>query len=148
MSENNQANQAKSQGARQEAKKAFMDQVKQVIQNKDQIKEQVVENISIAGKIVEAQAKQFVKETKKTKFFNESIVPLAESDMADKAIDVLNTKLKLKDTSIMKTIEKVRKDILDTKLSNAKVAKPAPADEANEKAAPTPKVKKASSTEK
>lgn len=125
MSENNQS---KSTRAQQDARRAFIDQVKHVIQNKDQIKEQVVENITIAGKIVEAQAKHLVKETKKSKFFNESIVPLAESDAADKAIDVLNTKLKLKDTSIMKHIEKLRKDILDTKVQSAKVAKPAPAD--------------------
>jgi len=133
MSENNQT---KSTGAQQDAKKAFIDQVKHVIQNKEQIKEQVVENITIAGKIVEAQAKQFVKETKKSKFFNESIVPLAESEMADKAIDVLNTKLKLKDTSIMKSIQKIRKDILDTKLGNAKVVKAVPAEAANKTAKP------------
>src|SRR5690606_4223395 len=135
MSENNQT---KTNGAQQEAKKAFIDQVKHAIQNKEQIKEQVVENITIAGKIVEAQAKQFVKETKKSKFFNESIVPLAESEMADKAIDVLNTKLKLKDTSIMKSIEKIRKDILDTKLGNAKVAKAVPEKAQAKKAAKAP----------
>ncbi len=143
MSENNQS---KSTRTQQDAKRAFIDQVKHVIQNKEQIKEQVVENITIAGKIVEAQAKHLVTETKKSKFFNESIVPLAESEAADKAIDVLNTKLKLKDTSIMKHIEKLRKDILDTKVKTAKVAKPAPAETATDKPAEKASKKPAATT--
>lgn len=118
MSETN--NQSNNQG-----KKALLEQVREAIQNKDQIKEQVVQNLQLVGSIVEAQAKQFVKQTKKSKFFNENIVPFAESELADKAIDVLNTKLKLKDTSLMKHVEKLRKDILETKVKKAKPAKEA-----------------------
>ena len=103
--------------------KPILDQVREAIQNKDQIKEQVVQNLQTAGKIVELQAKSLIKQTKDSKFFNESIVPLAGSELADKAMDVLNTTLKLKDTSLMKHVEKIRKDILDTKVSKAKVAK-------------------------
>lgn len=106
-------------------KKPLLDQVREAIENKEQIKEQVVQNLHLVGSIVEAQAKQFVKQTKKSKFFNESVVPFAESELADKAIDVLNTKLKLKDTSLMKHLEKIRKDILDTKVKKAKVVKDA-----------------------
>jgi hypothetical protein len=109
--------------AKNSSKKPFFDQVREAIENKEQIREHVVQNLNLVGSIVEAQAKQFVKQTKKSKFFNESIVPFAESELADKAIDVLNTKLKLKDTTLMKHVEKIRKDILDTKVKKAKVVK-------------------------
>lgn len=112
------------------SKKPLLDQVREAIQNKEQIKEQVVQNLQFAGKIAEAQAKEFVKQAKQSKFFNEQVVPFAGSDLADKALDVLNTKLKLKDTQIMKQIEKVRKDILDTQVAKAKDAKVADADSA------------------
>lgn len=121
MSEtNNQSN-------NNQAKKPLLDQVREAIQNKDQIKEQVVQNLQTAGKLVEVQAKELIKQTKKSKFFNETIVPFAGSELADKAIDTLNTKLKLKDTVLMKNVEKIRKDILETKVKKAKVAKEAPA---------------------
>lgn len=125
MSETNQTNQTK---------KALLDQVREAIQNKEQIKEQVVQNLQLAGKIVEVQAKQLIDQTKKSKFFNDTIVPFAGSELADKAIDTLNTKLKLKDTVVMKQLEKVRKDILDTKVKKAKVAKAAPAADTTEEA--------------
>jgi hypothetical protein len=127
------------------AKKPLLDHVREAIENKEQIKEQVVQNLHLVGSIVEAQAKQFVKQTKKSRFFNESIVPFAESELADKAIDVLNTKLKLKDTSLMKHVEKIRKDILDTKVKKAKVVKEAAPKEAKEE---TPKAKETKETEK
>ena len=104
-------------------KKPLIDQVKEAIQNKEQIKEQVVQNLQFAGKVAEAQAKEFVKQAKQSKFYNEQVVPFAGSDLADKALDVLNTKLKLKGTVIMKQIEKVRKDILDAQVAQAKDAK-------------------------
>jgi hypothetical protein len=108
-------------------KKPLLDQVREAIQNKEQIKEQVVQNLQTAGKIVELQAKILLEQTKKSKFFNDSIVPLAGSELADKAMDVLNTTLKLKDTTLMKHVEKIRKDILDAKVTKAKVAKVASA---------------------
>lgn len=104
------------------AKKPLLDQVREAIQNKEQIKEQVVQNLQFAGKIAEAQAKEFVKQAKQSKFFNEQVVPFAGSELADKALDVLNTKLKLKDTALMKQLEKVRQDILDTQVAKAKDA--------------------------
>ncbi len=108
-------------------KKPILDQVREAIQNKDQIKQQVVQNLQTAGKLVEVQARELLKQTKQSKFFNDNIVPFAGSELADKAIDVLNTRLKLKDTTLMKNVEKLRKDILDTKVKKAKVAKEAPA---------------------
>jgi hypothetical protein len=108
-------------------KKAILDQVREAIQNKEQIKEQVVQNLQTAGKIVELQAKSLIQQTKKSKFFNDNIVPLAGSELADKAMNVLNTTLKLKDTNLMKHVEKIRKDILETKVKKAKVAKTAEA---------------------
>ena len=121
MSEtNNQSNNS-------QPKKAILDQVREAIQNKDQIKEQVVQNLQTAGKLVEVQARELIKQTKQSKFFNDNIVPLAGSELADKAMNVLNTTLKLKDTTLMKNVEKLRKDILDTKVKKAKVAKEAPA---------------------
>lgn len=122
--------------AKNTSKKPFFDQVREAIENKEQIKVQVVQNLNLVGSIVEAQAKQFVKQTKKSKFFNESIVPFAESELADKAIDILNTKLKLKDTTLMKHVEKIRKDILDTKVKKAKVVKEAVTKETAQPEAP------------
>lgn len=124
MSETN--NQSNNQQTTGQTKKPLLDQVREAIQNKEQIKEQVVQNLQTAGKIVEVQAKELIKQTKQSKFFNEKVVPFASSELADKAIDTLNTKLKLKDTILMKNIEKIRKDILDTKVKKAKVAKAAP----------------------
>ena len=124
MSETN--NQSNNNQANSQTKKPLLDQVREAIQNKDQIKEQVVQNLQTAGKLVEVQAKELIKQTKQSKFFNDTIVPFASSELADKAIDTLNTKLKLKDTVLMKNVEKIRKDILDTKVKKAKVAKVAP----------------------
>lgn len=114
-------------------KKPLLDQVREAIQNKDQIKEQVVQNLQSAGKIVELQAKSLLQQTKKSKFFNDNIVPLAGSELADKAMNVLNVTLKLKDTTVMKHVENFRKELLETKVKKAKVAKaPAAAAETSE----------------
>ncbi len=106
------------------SKKPFLDQIKEAIQNKEQIKEQVIQNLQFAGKIAEAQAKVLLKQAKDSKIFNDQIVPLAGSEVTDKALDVLNTKLKLKNTPLMKNIEKFRKEILETQVAQAKEAKP------------------------
>jgi hypothetical protein len=104
-------------------RKPLIEQIKETIKNKDQISDQVMQNLQTTRRIVELQAKDLLQKTKKSKFFNEKIIPLAESDLADKAIDALNTKLKLKDTPIMKGVEKLRKEILDSKVAKAKPAK-------------------------
>jgi len=104
-------------------KKPIIEQIKNTLKNKDQIREQVVQNLQTTRRIVEIQAKDLFQKTKKTKFFNDNIVPLAESELADKAMDVLNTKLKLKNTPFMKQIEKLRKEIVESKVAKAKPAK-------------------------
>lgn len=109
------------------SKKTILDQLKYAIENKEQIKEQVVQNLIFASKIAEAQAKVLVKQAKESKVFNEQIAPLAGSELADKAIDVLNNKFKLQGTSIMKNIEKFRKELVDSQVAKAKEAKEAPA---------------------
>ncbi len=104
-------------------KKPLLDQIKETIKNKDQIREHVAQNIQSTRKLVEGQAKDLLKRTKKSRFFNEKIIPLAESELADRAIYTLNTKLKLKDTFLMKRVEKLRKEILESKVAKAKPAK-------------------------
>ncbi len=103
-------------------KKPILEQIKETIDNRDQIREDLVRNLQTTKKIVEIQAKDLLEKTKKSDFFKTRVVPLAESELADKALDVLNTRLKLKDTPVMKQIEKLRKDIIDTKIGDAKSA--------------------------
>lgn len=104
-------------------KKPIIDQIKSTIANKEQIREQILQNIHITKKIVETQAKQLFEQTKQSKFFNEKVIPLVESEQADKAINLLNSKLNLKGTTVMKKLEKLRKEIVDLKIEKAKPAK-------------------------
>jgi hypothetical protein len=106
------------------AKKPIIDQIKETIDNREQIREDLIRNLQTTKKIVEIQAKDLLERTKKSNFFKSKVVPLAESELADKALDVLNTKLKLKGTPMMSRIEKLRKDIIDTKFSEARNAQP------------------------
>lgn len=106
------------------AKKPIIDQIKEALDNRDQIREDLVRNLQTTKKIVEIQAKDLLERTKKSDFYKSKVVPLAESELADKALDVLNTKLKLKGTPVMNQIEKLRKDIIDTKVSDARNAEP------------------------
>lgn len=106
------------------AKKPIIDQIKETIDNREQIREDLIRNLQTTKKVVEIQAKDLLERTKKSDFFKSKVVPLAESELADKALDVLNTKLKLKGTPVMNQIEKLRKDIIETKVSDAKNAQP------------------------
>lgn len=112
-------------------KKPILEQIKETIDNRDQIREDLVRNLQTTKKIVEIQAKDLLEKTKKSDFFKTRVVPLAESQLADKALDVLNTRLKLKDTPVMKQLEKLRKDIIDTKVEDAKTAQAVEGDKVN-----------------
>lgn len=103
-------------------KRQILDQVKDAINNRDQIRTQVAENFQATKKIVETQAKNLLKQTKDSKFLHEKVIPLVESEKADRAIDVLANRFKLKDTIVLKQIEKIRQDLIDLKIQNAKVA--------------------------
>ncbi len=101
-------------------KKPILEQIKDAINNREQIRENLNQNLQLTKQIVEAQAKDLFQKSKKTDFFKTQVVPLAESELADKAFDVLNTHLKLKGTPVMNQIEKLRKDIIDSKVGDAR----------------------------
>ncbi len=90
--------------------------------NVEQIKHQVAQGVQLGRQIFEAKAKDLLKQSKNSKLVHEYLIPIVESDQANKAIDLMNDKLKLKDTPIMTSILKLRQELIDSKVEKAKVA--------------------------
>src|SRR5882757_7918753 len=90
--------------------------------NVEQIKHQVVQGVQIGRQIFEAKAKDLFKQSKNSKIVHEYLIPIVESDHTSKAIELMNDKLKLKDTPLMTSLLKLRQELIDSKVEKAKVA--------------------------
>lgn len=73
------------------------------------------------------QIKSQLKEQLKTQliknglFINDYVIPFIESDSISKAIDMVTETFKLKDSTFINTVNKVRQDIIESKVEKAKV---------------------------
>ncbi len=110
--------------------KPIVDQIKNKLSeaNVEQLKQQVSQSVEIGRQIVTAKALDLLKQSKNSKVVNEVVIPWLESDQAQKAIDTMNDKLKLKDSPIMTKLLKLREDLISAKVSQARpVEEPAEA---------------------
>jgi uncharacterized protein YdaL len=108
--------------------KPIIDQIKTQIKGQlteekiEQFKVQVSQGMEIGRQIVEAKAKDMLKNSKDSKLVHEYIIPLVESEQVTKALDAVSDTLKLKDTPFMAKILKFRQELIDSKVAQAKVA--------------------------
>lgn len=115
--------------------KPIVDQIKSKLSqtNVDQLKQQVSQGVELGRQIVTAKAKDLLKQSKNSKVVNEVVIPWLESEQAQKAIETMNDKLKLKDTPLMSTLLKLRTDLINSKVDQARPV----TEETAEEAAPT-----------
>lgn len=104
--------------------KPIIEQIKSKINGADmeQLKKQVSWGVQVGQTLVKSKAKELLEQSKKSKVVNEVVVPWLESDQANKAIEAMNDTLKLKDTPLMNKILKLRQDLIDSKVSEAREA--------------------------
>ena len=117
--------------------KPILEQIEQIKSkfNDPEFRAKVTENIQHTRENVESKAKDVLIQARDSRFVNDYVMPILESEKTESALQTLKTRFGA--TQLVSALENVRQQIIDSKAASAKPVAPAATEaEATEAAAP------------